>query len=383
MNGKWIGIWNMPQFHKGISSLKLAGKTCRLAVKSSVSGETVRVRIANRFCNSYMRIDSASVCLCDKEGRFTASPVKLTFAGEKRFLLPAGEEICSDEIKLHIPQGSYIAVSLYFGSHAVAVSGNYTYNRFLVSVPGDYTMDSVVDYGSTFKKLLTVIKRILPSEIATLDRCAVISGVDVLNAGGGKSSCVALLSDGTGAGAGFTSKLMSHLEDKYAGRYQLVDESICDNKLLYGDEKRGIRGADRICNALSVPGVSHIIVMLGRSDIINVTKKENSVAQDIVNAYKSIAEKAHKAGVKAIVCTIPPIDMCKNCTGELERRRKSVNEWLRTKGERYFDAVADISSVLEGEDGNANELMYTDKGEINYSGAEAMSEEFIKLKKVF
>ena len=112
--------------------------------------------------------------------------------------------------------------------------------------------------------------------------------------------------------------------------------------------------------------------------------KEAVIAQQLVNTYKEMINKAREKGVKVYGMTIPPICDSAAYSEELENRRQNVNNWFREKGSKRFDGVIDIASVLEDSavPGQKNKAYYTDKGEINVAGAKAMVE-CINFKKFF
>lgn len=393
MAKKWISIWKMPHVKKGLIPTNYSHRTCRLVVKSNLSGDALRIKLNNESGTSYVRLDAASACVCDKYGTFTGVPVKLTFEDKPKAILSAGKTLVSDDVKLDIPQGSYIAISLYFNSRASVVSGNVVSEKFLVSKTGDFTMQDTMNCDSTLLKAVGAVKRIAfsASSAEALNPCGLISEVQVFNSERINTSCVVLLGDSTAKKSGFVDYLRAAFEGKYPGRYQLIDSTINSNRLIYdGGKNKGESGSTRLeKDALNALGVSAVILMLGANDIAlpgtnGVPVKEAVIAQQLVNTYKEMINKAREKGVKVYGMTIPPICDSAAYSEELENRRQNVNNWFREKGSKRFDGVIDIASVLEDSavPGQKNKAYYTDKGEINVAGAKAMVE-CINFKKFF
>jgi lysophospholipase L1-like esterase len=120
----------------------------------------------------------------------------------------------------------------------------------------------------------------------------------------------------------------------------------------------GISGMARFDrDALTLPGVTHIILLEGLNDIgfpgaklgeqFLAEPTEVHSAQDLTDAYRQLIERAHARGVKLIGATISPfegVDLPGYYSESKEALRQTVNNWIRTSG--AFDGVIDFDAVL-------------------------------------
>jgi lysophospholipase L1-like esterase len=96
-------------------------------------------------------------------------------------------------------------------------------------------------------------------------------------------------------------------------------------------------------DALSQPGVTHIIVMEGINDIGNARQNATPTAQDIIAGHKQLIERAHTRGLKIYGATLTPFYGAAYYTEVGEAKRQAVNEWIRTS--KAYDGVIDFDKV--------------------------------------
>ena len=71
---------------------------------------------------------------------------------------------------------------------------------------------------------------------------------------------------------------------------------------------------------------------------------EAVTAADIIAGYRQLIARAHAAGLKVVVSTIPPFEDANYFTTNGEAIRQSVNAWIRTTPD--LDARLDYDAVL-------------------------------------
>jgi lysophospholipase L1-like esterase len=96
-------------------------------------------------------------------------------------------------------------------------------------------------------------------------------------------------------------------------------------------------------NALSIPGVTHIVVMEGINDIGNGRLNPTPTAEDVIAGHKQLIDRAHSRGIKIIGATLTPFWGAAYYTEVGEAKRKAVNEWIRTS--KAYDGVIDFDQV--------------------------------------
>jgi lysophospholipase L1-like esterase len=106
-------------------------------------------------------------------------------------------------------------------------------------------------------------------------------------------------------------------------------------------------------DALSQPGVTHVVVMEGINDIGNARQNPTPTAQDLIAGYKQLIDRAHTRGLKIYGATLTPFYGAAYYTEVGEAKRQAVNEWIRTG--KAYDGVIDFDKVTR--DPN-NQKMY-------------------------
>jgi len=140
----------------------------------------------------------------------------------------------------------------------------------------------------------------------------------------------------------------------------VVNEGIAGNRLL-GDGPIGSFGVSALArfdrDALSIPGVTHIVLLEGINDLgfpgarlgelALADRAQVRTAEDLIAAYRQLISRAHARGVRVIGCTITPSQgfVIPGYYSEAkEATRQAVNEWIRTSHE--FDGAIDFDAVL-------------------------------------
>lgn len=102
-------------------------------------------------------------------------------------------------------------------------------------------------------------------------------------------------------------------------------------------------------DVLSQPGVTHAMIFEGINDIGGADASpavQKVVGDNLINGYRQFITRVHAAGLSAIGATITPFggSFYDESTGERQRTRTRVNEWIRRnrEGDIGFDAVVDF-----------------------------------------
>jgi lysophospholipase L1-like esterase len=339
-NLHWVGTWTTaPAPAEGAA---FSNQTLRMNARTSIGGDTVRVRLSNAYGNRKLTVGAAHIGLRDSgPGIVAGSDRKLTFGGAASATIAAGALLVSDPVSLRLPPLADIAVSVYLPEELPAsfgITGRYARQINYVSPPGNFVSSVVMPVGQVTGDWYFV------------------SGVDVV-ASAETGGIVALGDSLTDANI---STLDAHCRwpDQLSRRLQarprarlmgVMNQGLGGNRILHdirGDS--GLRRFDR--DVLAQPGVTHVIVMLGTNDLRNRWAKpdEEVNADQMIAGMKQLAVRAHTRGIKIFGATLTGFEnetfLPGAWTPEREKTRQAFNEWIRE--DSAFDAVVDFDLAL-------------------------------------
>lgn len=343
----WVGSWGAspvtPQQARGPfpATPSFSDRTIREVVHLSVGGDSVRLRLTNKYGRAPLKIGAVSLSKADASGQVIAGTQhEVTFSGARSATIPAGAPLLSDPVDLVVADLDNLSVSLYLPGdtgpctcHAVGRQTAY------VSAPGDFTARS-------FK----------PAE--TMSSRAFLSGVDVSRQAPGRA-VVAFgdsITDGVGSTVGANRRWPDLLAERLVtdkDAWGVVNEGISGNQVLRdGAGESALARFDR--DVLSVPGVAAVIVFEGINDIgIRLGHSsfaapqpgdDKLTAASLIAGLKQLIYRAHSKGLKIYGATITPYQGAGYYSDAGEAVRRAVNAWIRTSG--AFDAVLDFDAVL-------------------------------------
>ncbi len=345
---RWVATWApspSPQLADvgQIRTAKLAfeNQTLRQIVHVSLGGESLRVRLSNVFGKDKVEIGAAHVALRSNAAAIaTGTDRALTFSGRPTVTIPAGAIVLSDPVRLSVPSGANLAVSLYVPKAALGAGIHYASQQTSYLAEGNHVGDAE-----------------LPGA-ATLTSWVFLGGVDVLAPA--SAFTVVAFGDSITDGARSTVDANARWPDVLAGRLRgkkiaVVDAGIGGNRILHDAQPNNIRfGVNALArfdrDVLSQPGVKYVIVLEGINDLghagTSAPVSETVSAEDIIAGMKQMIERAHQRGVKVIGATILPFEgtvFPGYFSADKEVKRKAINEWIRTGG--AFDGIVDFDKV--------------------------------------
>jgi lysophospholipase L1-like esterase len=103
-------------------------------------------------------------------------------------------------------------------------------------------------------------------------------------------------------------------------------------------------------DVLSLPNVTHVILLEGINDIGFSKLPDNSTpgptidAAALIGAYRQIIARAHLRDIKVIGGTLLPFEGAMYYSLAGDQTRQTVNEWIRSGA--AFDAVVDFDRAL-------------------------------------
>ena len=328
-----------PQRRFGIppSLSGLNNQTIRMVARTSIGGDTVRIRLSHAFGASSVTIGAARIAIrASGAGIVPDTDRVLTFSGKTSATLYGGQLLVSDPVRLGVKPLSDLAVSLYFPAETGPPTGHtFGLRPTYVSGPGDFTSAATIaDITATMQSYywLTGIDVIGPADAATV----VTFGDSITDGDQSTPDTIGM----------WPALLATRLQaNRATARVGVVNAGISGNRLL-GDNTSGLARLMR--DALAVPGVKWITVLEGINDITGATRPGQTpsptfTAESLIAAYRQIIETAHMHGVAVIGCTITPYGGSNVHSESGEAIRQAVNTWIRTGG--AFDAVIDFDAA--------------------------------------
>jgi len=345
---QWVGAWNASQALPGAANPAFAGfadQSIRMVVRSSISGEAVRVRVSNAFGDRHLPLGHATIALPDLSTPNDRTDVKpgsvrdLTFSGTTSAVLPKGAFLYSDPIQLNVPALSELVVTLYLPVttgvptfHNIANAQSYVgAGDLTTSTSGTpFTITRTHSYFLTGLEVLT--RKSLGSVVVIGDSFV----------------------DGNGSTINANKRFPDQLADRLLGERPfgpfeggVLNGGIAGNHITAHDgaEVGGpgfgpsvLARLDR--DAFGLAGVRLVFICGGFNDI----ELSDESAEHIIASLKQAALQVKAHGLIAIGCTITPVEGFFNHTPEHEATRQVVNQYLRTTHD--FAKVIDFDAVV-------------------------------------
>ena len=324
----------------------LSDQTVRQIARISVGGEQLRIVISNEFGARPVTIGSASVAL--SAGGSAVDPAtikKVTFGGNASATIPPGAPLESDPVDLPTKPLSSVAVSFYLPK------------RTGISSIGMGCKPATSPAPATRQWTPTSRPRARPSNGWLLSRI-------LTNAKPGATAIVFFgdsITDGNCSTPDTNNRWPDHIAERLQAEghpgVAVVNEAYSGDRVLTNG--MGTNALSRFdMSVLSHPRVSTVVMMMGINDIgwpgkdaITPSDPEPT-ADDIIQGYKQIIDRAHEHGIRFVGVTLTPFkDTFKGqptsgyYTPEKEKLRQAVNAWIRSN--KMADGLIDFDKVVE------------------------------------
>ena len=244
-------------------------QTLRQVVRTSIGGPRVRAVLSNVFGTTPLTIGAAHIALRGTDAAIVpASGRTLTFSGRPAIGIPAGAVVFSDPVDLAVPPMADLAIDVYLPGNTDIASPLTMHNAALQT---NYLSDTGNHAGSA-----SASGR---GNRAELDRLCHGSKWPP----SASASAIVAFGDSITDGSRSTPDTNNRWPNHLAGRllaasmaFGVVNAGIGGNRVLSeGTFQQGMNALARFDrDALTVTGVTHIIVMEGLNDIGNA--RENA-----------------------------------------------------------------------------------------------------------
>jgi lysophospholipase L1-like esterase len=346
MSGHWVGTWATSPMNVWAGDAVLYGfhdQTVRQIVRISKGGKRFRVRFTNEYGAKRVAIAGAAVAKAEPAGTIEVGTSRaLTFNGRSDAVILGGAPLISDPVELELDDLASLAISVYFESFAGIETYHFTARQTAyISKFGNFLHETTLPLQQTSESSYFLSSVLVEADEAC--RSVVCFGDSI--------------TDGTASTVDANSRWPDHLAARLAAagrleRLTVLNQGLDGNRLA---TSRG-RGASALArfdrDVLSVPHVSHVVILEGINDIgwPNSTLAPDSEAvsvEEIIGCYQQLIARAHMKGIKVFLGTLTPFAGCfagqpyeSFFSMEKEKMRLAVNDWIRFSG--VADAVIDF-----------------------------------------
>jgi lysophospholipase L1-like esterase len=339
----WRTSWGASDTVPVPNSAGFSDQTLRLVVHASAGGTQVRIKLSNVFGSRPLNIGGAGIALQQSGASLVAgSDRALTFGGHPSVSIPIGAYVLSDSAPLPISAQQDLAVSLFIAGDSGGVSAHpLALQTSFVSTPGNFVAR---DDAGPFQTPIQTWPYLAGVEVSSVvaSRAIVAFGDSI--------------TDGYKSTANSNRRWPDYLSNRLFAAHKdfaVVNEGISGNRiwhdaiparLIFGPN--GLSRFDR--DALTIPGVSHIVVLLGINDIGQASPANNPAeqvsAEEVIVGLQQFALRSHAHGIRIIAGTLTPYKGAAYFDAVGEQKRAQVNAWIRSS--KDFDAVIDFDASV-------------------------------------
>lgn len=342
--GTWVGAWSASPVgaEPGTELTGMAGRSVRNVVHTSVGGTSARVTLSNLYGQEPLTVTHASIALAADDSAAAAAGTmrRLTFGGATAVTIPAGQQVLSDAVRVHVPQGADVLVTLYSPIRSGSVTYHPHARQLSYVAAGDRTEDvTATPYTeqTEYWRYLTALD-VLSDDA---DGTVVVLGDSITDG----------ITSTEGANRRWPDVLSQRLRTVVESgqdvpRYSVVNQGISGNQVLAdgtgrpADNPSGLHRFGR--DVLGRTNVKVVVIDLGVNDILRDRKLADP--DRIVEGLRTLVRRAHARGLKVVGATLMPCRGHRGCTAAREDVRQQVN--ARIRGGGVYDAVVDFDKAL-------------------------------------
>jgi len=339
---KWVACWgNATSITDRKEAVYAKDLTLRYPIKVCFSGSKLRFHFSNLTGTEPVKITKAFVAKSAGADVADYEPRAITFDNCDA-VIPAGQEILSDEIAFDVTAGETIEVSMYFADYTQMnagtlitgplSTGKYSYGDFagVKEMPAELTRNTNWFYFLNTVDVLTEEKNhalVCFGDSITAQSWPDYLAIRAWNGGFHNVSIIRRAVSGT----------------------RILREYSCITYAAYG-----LKGATRFPIEMNVAGASAVIIQHGINDIIHPVGVEKNIfrpwsdmptAEDLQNGVEKIyVEHARKLGLRVFSGTLLPIFGWRTYDEGRDVIRNAFNEWLRTS--KIFDGCVDFDKAV-------------------------------------
>lgn len=319
---------------------QMSNRSVRQIVKVSAGGDIIRLQLSNIFSTSPVVIRSVYIAPA-LEGHHIDSTkaVYLTFKNHNYVTIPAGKSLFSDAARFALKPMELVAITINYQTAPKVPTvhmGSRTTSYILkgVSKPStDFT------HAFRYEKWFNIAALdVYTHEVRTI----AILGNSITDGKGSTTDHQNRWPDEMSFNLNEVIAAKQERETKKRTQYAVLNLGIGNNRVLTtGYGQPASQRFDR--DILEQRGVTDVIIFEGINDLGN-SKDGIVTAHGLVEAYKTMIAKCHRAGLKVWLGTITPMKGAGYYSVGHELGRKLVNDWIRVQHEA--DGVLDFDKLM-------------------------------------
>lgn len=321
-----------------VTAQSFNNETVRHVMRLSLGGEALRIKISNLFGKSSVTFSGMRVAKSTGgSGVDVSTDRQVLFNGQNSITLVAGAEALSDEVNLPVAPLSNVAVSLYF-ARPTDVSTVHSLGRQTAYI-GAGNQLSATSIPVTAMNIRETYYGVTAIEASSTEKTRVVVMF-------GDS-----ITDGFNSTADASKRYPNQLDDRLkangATRTGVVNSGISGNRWV--NDVSGPNGNGRFeRDVLNVPGVTHVVILLGINDIgfsVALAPTQAVSADQIIASISAAATKAKANNLSVLMGTLLPFKGAGYYSQEGEVKRQTVNNWIRTN--TTSDGVVDYDKTMQ------------------------------------
>jgi lysophospholipase L1-like esterase len=358
-DGAWVTTWTTallkPTFvFSNPGNYGFKNQTLRITALTSAGGQSVRVRLTNRFGTTPLIIGKASIAPRHKP--FNADLVEqgvhgLTFGGKPSITIAPGAVAVSDPVAMDVLPSQVVAVDLYLPEATGPIPFNFATATTSYIADGDRAGDPTSRYfkPQTSWYILDGIEVANPASAGTIVACcdsvSITGQVD--------------------AGMRWPEILSRFLHERWGNAAPSVVQTTLSGQRLLTSSHYAESALSRFKrDVLSETNLRAVILFVGVNDLgvpqmppIDIYSPTNDVSADeMIAGYKKLVAMARSRGVPIFGATITPGSGYVHqghpyWSAAQEVKRRKINTWLRSTDifDKVFDFAAAVQNPLDEE----------------------------------
>ena len=341
-NTQWITTWATAteDIREGFWMAKghfppkpLKNDTLRMFMRTSVGGDTIRLKFSNAFGTSPVTIQRAHIAQAASADASatngainTHTDSKISFNGQSQVVIAPGATLYSDPLDFALSPLEVVAVSIQYADiedkpitgHRGARTTSFFATGNRVSEPN---MQDAIKKDVWYS--LTAIEVKAPQRSATV----VAMGDSI--------------TDGYGTKYNHHTRWTDYLAERMSQHPDTAHIAMANVGIGGAGAGMSVERFQR--DVLDIQGAGWVMIFIGINDIVYGRQIS---ASDVINHYKKMADMAHANGLKVYGATITPMGSHSQ-DADKEAVRQQINQWIRSTAitSDIYDGFIDFDQV--------------------------------------
>lgn len=299
-------------------------QTIRQDIRIGFPAHAVRLRVSNELGQEPLTLTDMTAAGPD------GGVLAVTFAGERAVVIPTGVALISDPLPIGVERSGVLTVSVHVPGPTRGVVRRTAVR--LGAGTGAVSPEAPLERRQSFISAVYALTDEPPAVVVALGDSITEGATSTL-----------------GADADWPSVLGRRLEAACPGAFVVVNAGISGNQVVRDGRSPNVRARlDR--DVLSLPGVSHVLLIEGINDIRHDGNPDNvgRSPEEVIAGYRQVISRLHLRGIKVIGGTLTGFAGSERFDERSETARQTVNAFIRDSGE--FDAVVDFDRATRDPD---------------------------------